>query len=93
MPDLHEALELVTLLEEVADRIKDNELSRSYMSPDERAYVLALGGDDAKDMHDFMYAVGKYLTKAKLGTPAEKATARAEMLRDFELWLSKQKLP
>jgi hypothetical protein len=91
MSTLREALAFQSLLEQVGDRIKDNPQGRSYLSPDGRAYVLALGGDGAKDMDEFMTSVGRYLMKMR-DRKADKEAARDEMHRAFEEWLSKQKL-
>ena len=43
MPGLNEALALQSLLEQVGERIKESDQGRSYLSPDGRAYVLAIG--------------------------------------------------
>ena len=91
MPSLHQALALQGLLEEVAERIKENPQGRAYLTPDGRAYVLAFGGDRAKEMQDFMTAVGQYLLKRQHGR-ADAEAAKAEVLRAFEEWLSKQQL-
>ena len=91
MSSLHQALALQGLLEQVGERVKDNPQGRSYLSPDGRAYVLAVGGEGAKEMQDFMTAVGQYLLKAQYGRRDAEA-AKAELLRAFEEWLSKQKL-
>jgi hypothetical protein len=91
MSTLREALALQSLLEEVGDRIKDKPQGRSYLSPDGRAYVLAFGGDVAKDMDQFMKSVGRYLVKMQ-DRRVDKDAAREELQRAFEEWLSKQKL-
>ncbi len=91
MPDVQEALELVKLLEEVGDRIKEVPRGRSYLSPDGRAFVIAFGGDEAEAMSDFIKAVGQYLTKVKRPR-TNKEAAKEEVVRAFEEWLSKQKL-
>jgi hypothetical protein len=91
MSALQEALALQDLLEQVGERIKDNPQGRSYLSPDGRAYVLAFGGDRAKQMGDFMTAVGQYLMKMRKGRN-DKGAAKAELLRAFDEWLSKQKV-
>jgi hypothetical protein len=91
MSTLREAFALQSLLEQVGDRIKDKQQGRSYLNPDGRAYVLAIGDDDAKDMDKFMSSVGRYLMKMQ-DRQANKEAAREEMQRAFEEWLSKQKL-
>jgi hypothetical protein len=60
------------------------------LSLDGLAYVLAVGGENAMAMHDFMMAVGRYLVKVKHTPRADKETAKAELIRSFEEWLSKQ---
>lgn len=79
------------LLERVAEGVKDNPHGRSYLTSDNRAYVLAMGGDGAKAMHDFMREVGNYLIKMK-SSRGDKEAARAEVLRAFDEWLAKQSL-
>jgi hypothetical protein len=91
MSNIHEALELQTVIEEVAERIKDYPQGRSYLSPDGQGYVLAFGGDRAQVMNDFITAVGQYLRKVQQKR-SDKAAAKEEVLRAFEEWLSKQKL-
>lgn len=91
MAGIHQALELQDLFNQVCERIKDIPEGRSYLSPDGRAFVLAFGGDRAKIMHDFMAAVGRYLMKVQ-HERGEEESARAEALRAFEEWLSKQKV-
>jgi hypothetical protein len=91
MSTLQKALQFQSLLEQVGERIKDNPQGRSYLSPDGRAYVLALGGEGAKAMDDFMNAVGEYLMKTQ-EPKADKEAAREEIHLAFEEWLSKQKL-
>ncbi len=91
MSSLHQALALQGLFEQVGERIKDNPQGRSYLSPDGRAYVLAVGGDRAKVMQDFMTAVGQYLMKRQHDR-GDMEAAKAKLLRAFEEWLSKQKL-
>jgi hypothetical protein len=88
---LHQALALQELLEQVGERIKDSPQGRSYTSPDGLAYVLAVGGDGAKEMHDFMMAVGQYLVKLQ-SRRSDKEAAKVELLRAFDDWLSRQKL-
>jgi hypothetical protein len=89
MSDLHEAFVLQDMLEQVGEHIKVNPRNRSYLTPDGGAYVLALGGDDAKAMHAFMRAVGQYLVKTENGTRDQEA-AKREVLHAFNEWLSKQ---
>jgi hypothetical protein len=91
MSSLHQALALQELLEQLGERIKDNPQGRSYLSHDGRAYVLAVGGDRAKEMQDFMTAVGQYLIKTRHRRD-EAGAAKAELLSAFERWLSKQSL-
>ena len=91
MSTIREALAFQSLLEQVGERVKDKPQGRSYLSSDGRAYVLAIGGDDAKDMDEFMSSVGRYLMKMR-DRQADKQAAREEMQRAFEEWLSKQKL-
>jgi hypothetical protein len=86
-----QARALQELLEQVAERIKDDPMGRSYMTPDEDAYVLALGGESAKAMREFMKAVGKYLVETKNGRHV-KETATEEVQRAFDEWLSKQEI-
>jgi hypothetical protein len=90
MSGIHQALALKGLLEQVGERIKDNPQGRAYLSPDGRAYVLAVGGEGAKELNDFMRAVGQYLVKTQNGRGDQEA-ARAELLRAFDDWLAKQK--
>jgi hypothetical protein len=91
MPGFLQALALQGLLEQVGDRIKDTPQGRAYLSPDGRAYVLAVGGDGAKEMDDFMRAVGQYLVKRQHGQ-GNYEIAKAELLQAFDEWLSKQKV-
>jgi len=91
MSALHQALALQELLEQVGERIKGNPKGRSYLSPDGRAYVLALGGDRAKQMDDFIRAVGQYLVKTQ-NSRTDKEAAKADLLRAFDDWLSNQKI-
>jgi hypothetical protein len=91
MSTLHQALALQELLEQVGERIKDNPRGRSYLSPDAQAFVLAIGGDRAAEMQDFMTAVGQYLHKVRYGH-SDTETAREELTRAFEEWLGKQQL-
>lgn len=91
MSNLSQALALQGLIEQVGEQIKDNPRGRSYLSSDGRAYVLAVGGDRAKEMQDFMSAVGQYLIKAQNGRRNAQAE-KAQLLKAFEEWLSNQKL-
>ena len=91
MSSFQQALELQELLEQVGERIKDKPQGRSYLSPDNLAYVLAIGGDGATVMRDFMSAVGGYLMQVQHGR-VKKEDAKAEVLRAFDEWLSKQKI-
>jgi hypothetical protein len=91
MTDFQQALALQESLEEVAERIKEMQIRRSYLTPDSRAYVLAFGGDGAQVLSDFMEAVGQYLMKVK-NKRTDKDAARVELLRAFDEWLSKQKI-
>lgn len=85
-----EALALQDLLERVGEGIKDNPQGRSYLSPDGQAYVLAVGGDRARVMDEFMKAVGQYLVKVRNKRSNE--AAKLELLHAFEQWLSQQRL-
>jgi hypothetical protein len=91
MSSLHQALALQGLLEQVGEQIEDKLQGRSYLSRDGRAYVLAVGGEGAKAMDDFMTAVGQYLMKRE-SRRGDKEAAKAELLRAFDEWLSKQKI-
>jgi hypothetical protein len=91
MTNVGEAIALQRLLQKVGDSIKDRSVGRAYLTPDDRAYVLAISGDGAKVMHDFMAAVGHYLKKQKKGMRNGKE-AEAEVMSAFRRWLSKQRL-
>jgi hypothetical protein len=91
MSELHQALALQGLLEQVGEKIKDKPQGRSYLSPDGRAYVLAVGADGAKAMDDLMRAVGQYLMNVEYGRD-DKEAAKSKLLRAFDEWLSKQKI-
>jgi len=91
MTGLQQALALQGLLEQVGEQIQDHMQGRSYLSPDGRAYVLAVGGEGAKAMDDFMRAVGKYLLKIE-HRRCDREAAKAELLRAFDEWLSRQKI-
>lgn len=90
MTDFQQALALREMLEQVGEQSKDNPQGRSYLSLDGRAYVLAFGGEGAKEMNDFMRAVGQYLLKMQNGR-GDKEAAKGDLLRAFDEWLSKQK--
>jgi hypothetical protein len=89
--DLDEALGIQQQLVALAEAIKSNEFDRSYLTPDEQGYALAVRGEGARAMVDFMKAVGQYLMKVRHGR-SDKQAAKAELLRAFDVWLSKQKL-
>jgi hypothetical protein len=89
--DLAHALAIQQDLVALADAIKDYGFDRSYLTPDGRGYVLAVQGEGARSMDDLMTAVGQYLAKVQQPR-SEKAAAKADLLRDFETWLAKQKL-
>jgi hypothetical protein len=91
MPGLQQALALQGLLEQVGEQIADSPQGRSYLSPDGRAFVLAIGGSGAKEMAAFMNAVGQYLVKRQNGRGGKEA-AKLELQRAFDEWLSKQQL-
>jgi hypothetical protein len=80
MSNLHQAFALQALLEQVGEQIKDKPQGRSYLSRDGRAYVLAVGGDGAREMGDFMTAVGQYLMKTQYGL-RDKEAAKAKCNR------------
>jgi hypothetical protein len=90
-PDFAEALSIQQELVELAEAIRSHGVDRSYLTPDEKGYVLALQGDGAKSMNDFMKAVGQYLFKMQRRR-GQKEAAKAELLQAFDTWLSKQKL-
>jgi hypothetical protein len=89
--DLAEALSIQRHLVALAEAIRSNGFDRAYLTPDELGYALAVQGEGAKAMHDFMKAVGQYLMKTQHGR-ADKEAAKAELLRAFDAWLSKQKI-
>ena len=89
--DLAEALSIQQHLVELAEVIKSAGFNRAYLTPDEQGYVLAVQGERAKSMYDFMQAVGRYLMKVQKGR-GDKAAAKAELLRAFDAWLSNQKI-
>lgn len=89
--NLTEALNIQQHLVELAEAIRTNGFDRSYLTPDGQGYVLAVQGESAKSMDDFIKAVGKYLTKVQPGR-GDKEAAKAELLRAFDTWLSKQKI-
>lgn len=87
--DLAEALSIQQHLVGLAEAIKNNGFDRSYLTPDGQGYALAVQGEGARAMDDFMKAVGQYLMKVQHGR-ADKEAAKAELLRAFDAWLSKQ---
>jgi hypothetical protein len=89
--DLTEALGIQHHLVALAEAIRDNGFDRSYLTPDGQGYALAVQGEGARSMDDFMKAVGKYLMKVQHGR-GDKEAAKAELLRAFDAWLSKQKI-
>lgn len=89
--NLTEALDIQHHLVELAEAIRNNGFDRSYLTPDGQGYALAVQGEAAKGMYDFMKAVGQYLMKVEHGR-IDKETAKAELLRAFDAWLSKQKI-
>jgi hypothetical protein len=89
--DLAGALKIQHHLVALAEEIRGNAFDRSYLTPDEQGYALAIQGPGAKAMDDFMKAVGQYLVKTQHGR-ADKEAAKAELLRAFEAWLSNQKI-
>lgn len=89
--DLTEALSIQQHLITLAEAIREYGSDRSYLTPDGQGYVLAVRGEGAQVMYDFMKAVGQYLLKIQQGR-GDKEAAKAELLRAFEAWLSKQKI-
>lgn len=89
--DLIEALTIQQHLVALAEAITSNGFDRSYLTPDGQGYALAVQGDGARSMDEFMKAVGRYLMKVQHGG-ADKDAAKAELLRAFDAWLSKQKI-
>lgn len=91
--DLQEALSIQQHLVELAEAIRTNGFDRSYLTPDAQGYALAVQGEGARAMEDFMKAVGQYLMKVQHRRgDRDKEEAKAELLRSFEVWLSKQKI-
>jgi hypothetical protein len=89
--DLNEALSIQQHLVGLAEAIRSIGFDRSYLTPDGQGYVLAVQGEGAKRMNDFMKAVGQYLVKVQHGR-GDKEAAKTELLRAFDEWLSKQKI-
>jgi len=89
--DLAEALTIQQHLVALAEAIRNNGYDRSYLTPDGEGYALAIQGEGAREMNDFMTAVGQYLMKVQHGL-GDKEAAKAELLRAFDEWLSKQKI-
>jgi hypothetical protein len=89
--DLTEALSIQQHLVGLAEAISSNGFDRSYLTPDGQGYALAVQGEGARAMDDFMKAVGRYLMKVQHGR-GDKEAAKAELLRAFDVWLSKQKI-
>jgi hypothetical protein len=89
--DLKQALGIQHHLVALAEAIRDNGFDRSYLTPDGQGYALAVQGEGARCMDDFIKAVGQYLMKVQHGR-GDKDAAKAELLRAFEAWLAKQKL-
>jgi hypothetical protein len=89
--DFTEALSIQQQLVGLAEAIRGNGFDRSYLTPDGKGYALAVQGDGAKSMNDFMKAVGQYLLKVQRAR-GDKEAAKAELLRAFDTWLSRQKI-
>jgi len=89
--DLTEALSIQHHLIALAEAIKNNGFDRSYLTPDGQGYALAVQGEGAKGMYDFMRAVGQYLMKLQQGY-GDREAAKTELLQAFDTWLSKQKI-
>jgi len=89
--NLTEALIIQQHLVGLAEAVRSNGFDRSYLTPDGQGYALAVQGEGAKGMYDFMKAVGQYLVKVQHGHRSEEA-AKTELLRAFDDWLSKQKI-
>ena len=88
---LVEALSIQQHLVGLAEAISTNGFDRSYLTPDRQGYALAIQGEGAMGMDDFMKAVGQYLKKVQRGRD-DIVTAKADLLRAFDAWLSKQKI-
>ena len=89
--DLIEALSIQQHLAALADAIKSNGFDRSYLTPDRQGYALAVQGEGARAMDEFMKTVGRYLMKVQHGH-GDKESAKRELLQAFDTWLSKQKI-
>jgi len=89
--DLAEALSIQHHLVALAEAIRSNGFDRSYLTPDGQGYALAVQGEGARSMDDFMKAVGQYLMKVQHGR-GDREAAKAELLRALDAWLSKQKI-
>ncbi len=88
--DLTEAFSIQHHMAALAEAIRNNGFDRSYLTPDRQGYALAVQGEGARAMDDFMKAVGQYLMKERNGH-GDKDAAKTELLRAFDTWLSKQK--
>jgi hypothetical protein len=89
--NLAEALSIQQHLVELAEAIRTNGFDRSYLTPDGQGYALAVQGEGARAMYDFMKAVGQYLMKVQQQR-GDKEAAKTELLKAFDAWLSKQKI-
>jgi hypothetical protein len=89
--NLAEALSIQHRLVGLAEAIKSNGFDRSYLTPDGQGFALAVQGEGARNMDDFMKAVGQYLLKVQR-RHGDKEAAKAELLRAFDAWLAKQKI-
>lgn len=89
--NLSEALSIQNQLVGLAEAIRGYGFDRSYLTPDGQGYALAVQGEGAKAMEDFMKAVGQYLVKVQ-HRRSDKEAARAVLLEAFDAWLSKQKI-
>jgi hypothetical protein len=89
--DLAGSLRIQHHLAALAEAIKGNGFDRSYLTPDGQGYALAVQGQGAKAMDDFMKAVGQYLMKTQHGR-GNKEAAKAELLQAFDAWLSEQRI-
>ncbi|HTU17376.1 MAG TPA: hypothetical protein VMG10_04880 [Gemmataceae bacterium] len=59
--NLTEAINNHQHLVALAEVIRTNGFDRSYLTPDGQGYALAVQGEGARAMSDFMKAVGQYL--------------------------------
>jgi hypothetical protein len=91
MSTVEQAMEVVRLLEQVAEQVKDNPQGRSYLSRDGQGFALAVGGEAARGTQDFLAAVGRYLRRVQHGGGKIEA-ARTELLAALDQWLSTLKL-